>query len=122
MSWHGPSAPRVDGIATKSRVVPSCASKPASTASRILCSVSVAFIASDFLLSLSESQARQYTPGWDFATHGDTDGRQSQYSVSHHRRADRGGWRARLQSLPNQEATRRPADQCTPSRPQIQNT
>src|SRR5215475_6747002 len=35
MSWHGPSAPRVEGIATKSRVVASCASKPASTASRI---------------------------------------------------------------------------------------
>ena len=27
MSWHGPSAPRVEGIATKSRVVASCASK-----------------------------------------------------------------------------------------------
>src|SRR5580704_7689130 len=35
MSWHGPSAPRVEGIATKSRVVLSWASKPASTASRI---------------------------------------------------------------------------------------
>ena len=44
MSWHGPSAPRVDGIATKSFVVASCASKPASTASRILCVV-LAFIA-----------------------------------------------------------------------------
>src|SRR3954463_10713227 len=41
MSWHGPSAPRVEGIATKSRVVASCASKPASTASRIFCCVSV---------------------------------------------------------------------------------
>src|SRR5882672_1225493 len=40
MSWHGPSAPRVEGIATKSRVVASWASKPASTASRILCCVS----------------------------------------------------------------------------------
>ena len=37
------SAPRVEGIATKSRVVASWASKPASTASRILCWVS-AFI------------------------------------------------------------------------------
>src|SRR2546429_9084631 len=41
MSWHGPSAPRVEGMATKSAVVASCASKPASTASRILCVVSV---------------------------------------------------------------------------------
>src|SRR6478752_6321220 len=41
MSWHGPSAPRVEGIATKSSVVASCASKPASTASRIFCCVSV---------------------------------------------------------------------------------
>src|SRR6267378_3651140 len=47
MSWHGPSAPRVEGIATKSRVVASCASKPASTASRILCLVAVALIASE---------------------------------------------------------------------------
>ena len=44
MSWHGPSAPRVEGIATKSRVVASCASKPASTASRIFRLVSLAFI------------------------------------------------------------------------------
>src|SRR6476619_6390400 len=43
MSCHGPSAPRVEGIATKSRVVASCASKPASTASRIRCWIS-AFI------------------------------------------------------------------------------
>src|SRR5882757_6948405 len=49
MSWHGPSAPRVEGIATKSLVVASCASKPASTASRILCLWSLAFIASWFL-------------------------------------------------------------------------
>src|SRR6266404_660036 len=48
MSWHGPSAPRVEGIATKSLVVASCASKPASTASRIRCLVSLAFIASLF--------------------------------------------------------------------------
>src|SRR5260370_34519978 len=116
MSWHGPSAPRVEGIATKSRVMASCASKPASTASRILCLVSVAFIASGFPLSLSESAARQYTPGRDFATHGDTDARQPQYSVFHHRRADRRGRRARLQSLPDQEATGRPADQRRPER------
>ena len=44
MSWHGPSAPRVEGIATKSRVVASCASKPASTASRIFCLVSAVII------------------------------------------------------------------------------
>jgi len=44
MSWHGPSAPRVEGIATKSRVVASCMSKPASTASRIFCLVSAAII------------------------------------------------------------------------------
>src|SRR5205085_3696728 len=45
MSWHGPSAPRVEGIATKSLVVASCASKPASTASRILCLMSLSIIA-----------------------------------------------------------------------------
>src|SRR5258705_890000 len=116
MSWHGPSAPRVEGIATKSRVVASCASKPASTASRILCVVAVALIASGFPLSLSESRARQYTPRRDFATHGDTDARQPQYHVSHHRRADRRVGRARLQPLPDQEATGRPADQCRPER------
>ena len=44
MSWHGPSAPRIEGIATKSLVVASCASKLASTASRIFRLVSVAFI------------------------------------------------------------------------------
>src|SRR5665213_799715 len=44
MSWHGPSAPRVEGIDTKSRVVASCASKPASTASRIFCRASMAFM------------------------------------------------------------------------------
>src|SRR5205823_8751203 len=81
------------------------------TASRILRLVSTAFIASLLLLSLSESPARSYTPRPGFATHGDTDARQPQYSVSHHRRADRRGGRARLQSLPDQEATGRPADQ-----------
>src|SRR6202165_2244474 len=116
ISWHGPSAPRVEGIATKSRVVASCASKLASTASRIFCLVSMAFIALLFLLSLSESRARQYTPHSNTASHGDTDARQPQYSVSHHGRADRRGWRARLQSLPDQEATGRPADQCRPER------
>src|ERR1700674_2833036 len=111
MSWHGPSAPRVEGIATKSLVGASCASKLASTASRIFRLVSVAFIASLLPLSLSEPQPRQYTPRSDFATHGDTDARQPQYYVSHHRRADRRGGRARLQSLPDQEGTGRPADQ-----------
>src|ERR1700743_3370853 len=48
MSWHGPSAPRVEGIATKSRVVLSCASNPASTASRILRVVSAVFMMSYF--------------------------------------------------------------------------
>src|ERR1700739_2194550 len=48
MSWHGPSAPRVEGIATKSRVALSCASNPASTASRILGVVSATFIMSYF--------------------------------------------------------------------------
>src|ERR1700733_12360219 len=90
MSWHGPSAPRVEGIATKSRVVASCASKPASTASRIFCLVSLAFIASHFPLlsfartaraaikphfagisrrfrSLSESRPRPYTARRKFA-------------------------------------------------------
>src|ERR1700744_1260774 len=47
MSWHGPSAPRVEGIATKSRVVASCASKPASTASRIFCLASAVIIGRD---------------------------------------------------------------------------
>src|ERR1700694_6302912 len=118
MSWHGPSAPRVEGIATKSLVAASCASKLASTASRIFRWVSVAFIASGSLLSLSESQPRPYTPRWDFATDGDTDARQPQSYVSPHRRADRRGGRARLQSLPDQEATGRPADQSRPERPE----
>src|SRR6202165_1572632 len=56
ISWHGPSAPRVEGIATKSRVVASCASKLASTASRIFCLVSMAFIA---LLSCCHFQNRE---------------------------------------------------------------
>src|ERR1700687_735540 len=116
MSWHGPSAPRVEGIATKSIVVASCASKLASIASRIFCLLSMRLISSLFLSSLSESQARQYTPGSNFATHGDTDARQPQYYVSHHRRTDRRGGRARLQSLPDQEATGRPADQSRPER------
>src|SRR6478609_6292968 len=116
MSWHGPSAPRVEGIATKSLVVASCASKLASTASRIFCLGSMAFIALLFPLWLSESRARQYTPSPDLAYHGDTDARQPQHSVSHHRRADRRGGRAWLQSLPDQEGTRGPADQCRPER------
>src|SRR5215218_7637916 len=41
MSWHGPSAPRVEGIATKSLMIANWSSKPTSTASRILCCVSV---------------------------------------------------------------------------------
>src|SRR5258706_5415882 len=45
-----------------------------------------------------------------------SDARQPQHSVSHHRRADRRGDRARLQSLPAQEGTGRPADQCRPER------
>src|SRR3954471_6462605 len=44
MSWQGPSAPRVDGIATKSLVVASCASKLSSTAARTLCLVSLSII------------------------------------------------------------------------------
>src|SRR5260370_39118643 len=47
-----------------------------------------------------------------------SDARQPQPSVSHHRRADRGGGRARLQSLPDQEGTGGPADQCRPERPE----
>src|SRR3569832_1244661 len=46
MSWHGPYAPRVDGMATKSRVVASCRSNPASTASRMRCWVSLVIIVS----------------------------------------------------------------------------
>ena len=52
MSWHGPSAPRVEGIATKSFVVASCASKAASTASTILCLVSLSIIALIFPLGI----------------------------------------------------------------------
>src|SRR6476646_5897067 len=74
----------------------------------------MAFIALLFPLWLSESRARQYTPRPDLAYHGDTDARQPQHSVSHHRRADRRGGRAWLQSLPDQEGTRGPADQCRP--------
>src|SRR6476620_6935625 len=110
MSWHGPSAPRVEGIATKSRVTASWASKLASTASRIFCVVSVAFMASRVLSSLSESQACPYTPP-NPASHGATDVRQPQYSVSHYRSADRGGGRAGLQSVPVQEGIGRRADQ-----------
>jgi len=44
-------APRVEGIATKSLVVASCASKLVSMASRIFRVVSLAFIASWFPLS-----------------------------------------------------------------------
>src|SRR5450759_2220309 len=44
------------------------------------------------------------------------DARQPQYYVPHHRRADRRGGRARLQSLPDQEATGGPADQCRSER------
>src|SRR6202521_1586442 len=69
-----------------------------------------------FLLSLSESRPRQYSPPRDCTPPGDTDARQSQHSVSHHRRTDRGGQRARLQSLSDQEGTGRPADQCRPER------
>src|SRR5215208_2766319 len=118
MSWHGPSAPRVEGIATKSLVVASCASKLSSMASRILCLVSLAFIPLLFRLSLLESGPRQYTARQDFARYGDTDGRQPQCPVSHHRRAGRRGRRAWLQSLPDQEGTGRPADQCRSKRPQ----
>src|ERR1700674_4651204 len=45
-----------------------------------------------------------------------SDARQPQCHVSHHRRADRRGGRARLQSLPDQEGTGGPADQCRPER------
>src|SRR5258707_15652120 len=45
-----------------------------------------------------------------------SDARQPQHLVSHHRRADRRGGRARLQSLPDQEGTGRPADQCRSER------
>src|SRR5580704_17994447 len=44
MSWQGPSAPRVEGMAPKSLVVASCASKPVSTASTILFWMSLAVI------------------------------------------------------------------------------
>src|SRR4029079_1017821 len=44
------------------------------------------------------------------------DVRQSQRSVSHHRRVDRGGRGARPQSLSSQERTRGRADQCRPRR------
>src|ERR1700724_1839661 len=45
-----------------------------------------------------------------------SDARQPQHLVSHYRRADRRGGRARLQSLPDQEGTGGPADQCRPER------
>src|ERR1700682_4302196 len=47
-----------------------------------------------------------------------SDARQPQYHVSHHRRIDRRGGRARLQSLPDQEGTGGSADQCRPERPE----
>src|SRR5947209_18572269 len=104
MSWHGPSAPRVEGMATKSPVAASCPSKLASTASRILRFLSLVFMASRVPSSLSESQGSPYTPA-NPASHGAMDARQPQYSVSDHRRADRGGGRAGLQSVPDQEGT-----------------
>src|SRR4051812_33278577 len=62
MSWHGPSAPRIEGIATKSRVVASCASNPASTASRIFCWL--AFITFVFLAqSLLETRSKHNLAG-----------------------------------------------------------
>src|SRR5260370_14078430 len=67
-------------------------------------------------VSLSESRARQYTRPLELVSHGDADARQPAYSVSRCRRADRRGGRARLQSLPDQEATGRPADQSRPER------
>src|SRR5207247_6907522 len=44
------------------------------------------------------------------------DARQSQRSVSRHRRVDRRGRRAQLQSLQSQARTGGPADQCRPRR------
>src|SRR4051812_29114684 len=133
MSWHGPSAPRVEGIATKSRVVASCASNPASTASRIFCWL--AFITFVFLAqSLLETRSKHnlagtpvppdrfqnrhaaHTVAADPRPYGDTDARKSQRHVSHHRRADRRRRRARLQSLPDQKTARGPADQSRPQR------
>src|SRR5882672_4595764 len=139
MSWHGPSAPRVEGIATKSFVVASCASKPASTASRIFRWVSLTFIASLFPFCAASQRPRRLDQTIlcrdlqrsqiafriepapihsrrNFAACGDTDARQPQCLVSHHRRADRGGGCARLQSLPDQEGTGGPADQCRSER------
>jgi len=58
MSWHGPSA-LGGGIATKSLVVASCASKLASTASRIFRLMSLAFIASRFLSSCCKIETPQ---------------------------------------------------------------
>src|SRR6202790_851365 len=119
MSWHGPSAPRVEGIATKSLVAASWASKLASTASRIFCRLSMAFISvTVFVVAFRIASAPIHCASPDFAPHGDTDARQPQYHVSHHRRADRRGGRTRLQSLPDQEGTGRPADQSRPERPE----
>src|SRR5258708_7517794 len=70
MSWHGPSAPRVEEIATKSRVVASCASKLASTASRIFCLVifclvSMAFISDCFPLRFQNREPANTVLGRD---------------------------------------------------------
>src|ERR1700754_1451592 len=62
MSWQGPSAPRVEGIATKSRVVLSWASKPASTASRIRF-VSLAFMVVIVPLSRDQTTSRRQWAG-----------------------------------------------------------
>src|SRR4029450_2858245 len=99
MSWHGPSAPRVEGMATKSAVVASCASKPASTASRIRCWVSVftaflvpsqAELAIDQSTSgpllwraghLSESQKCPYNSSHQRRRCGEADGRQQERAL-----------------------------------------
>src|ERR1700687_4695124 len=64
MSWHGPSAPRVEGIATKSLVVASWASKLASTASRIFCLVSIAFISVTIFRCCFQNRTRTNTLGY----------------------------------------------------------
>jgi hypothetical protein len=66
MSWHGPSAPRAKGIATKSRVVVNCPSKFVSTASRIFRCISPGFIASrsPFMVTKVESQSAVIGSAW----------------------------------------------------------
>src|SRR5262249_41571259 len=136
MSWHGPSAPRVEGMATKSAVVASCASKEASTASRIFCWVSAFMLVCCPLVRCALRNKSKHIRQ-DLVETGPPfritevpiqfvapvaaetpDGGQQERAVPDHRRVAGCSRCARLQSLPGEETARRPADQRRAGRPQ----